>query len=213
MHKPDSRSLLLRAAIALQLIPALAVADDAGAGAEGAGLEVITVTAQKVSEDLQKTAAAITAISGDVLVSAGVYDIRGVQNLMPSVRFQAENASTELYIRGVGSTLDLPNIEPPNAFNFNGVYIPREGTSVGLFDISSIELLPGPQGTLYGRAALGGAVNVEFNRPTQELETSGVLEVGDYSLLRPLAAGRPRARHVRGRAGPRGRAVRGRQLC
>ena len=183
MHKPDSRSLLLRAAIALQLIPALAVADDGGAGAEGAGLEVITVTAQKVSEDLQKTAAAVTAISGDVLVSAGVYDIRGVQNLMPSVRFQAENASTELYIRGVGSTLDLPNIEPPNAFNFNGVYIPREGTSVGLFDISSIELLPGPQGTLYGRAALGGAVNVEFNRPTQELETSGLLEVGDYSLL------------------------------
>ena len=183
MHTPDSRSLVLRAAIALQLIPALAVADDAGAGAAGAGLEVITVTAQKVSEDLQKTAAAVTAISGDVLVSAGVYDIRGVQNLMPSVRFQAENASTELYIRGVGSTLDLPNIEPPNAFNFNGVYIPREGTSVGLFDISSIELLPGPQGTLYGRAALGGAVNVEFNRPTQELETSGVLEVGDYSLL------------------------------
>ncbi len=146
MHKPDSRSLLLRAAVALQLIPALAVADDGGAGAEGAGLEVITVTAQKVSEDLQKTAAAVTAISGDVLVSAGVYDIRGVQNLMPSVRFQAENASTELYIRGVGSTLDLPNIEPPNAFNFNGVYIPREGTSVGLFDISSIELLPGPAG-------------------------------------------------------------------
>ena len=181
MHKPCSRSWILRAAIALQLVPALAVADDAGAA--GAGLEVITVTAQKVSEDLQKTAAAVTAISGDVLVGAGVYDIRGVQNLMPSVRFQAENASTELYIRGVGSTLDLPNIEPPNAFNFSGVYIPREGTSVGLFDIASIELLPGPQGTLYGRAALGGAVNVEFNRPTQELETSGLLEVGDYSLL------------------------------
>ncbi len=154
-----------------------------GPGPQGAGLEVITVTAQKVNEDLQKTSAAITAISGDALVSAGVYDIRAVQNLMPLVRFQAENASTELYIRGVGSTLDLPNIEPPNAFNFNGVYIPREGTSVGLFDIESIELLPGPQGTLYGRAALGGAVNVEFNRPTQELETSGVLEVGDYSLL------------------------------
>ena len=179
MHQIPARSLLLRAAIALQLFPVLAAAD----GLDNAGLEVITVTAHKVSADLQKTAAAVTALSGETLLAAGVYDIRGVQNLMPSVRFQAENASTELYIRGVGSTLDLPNIEPPNAFNFNGVYIPREGTSVGLFDIESIELLPGPQGTLYGRAALGGAVNVEFKRPTQELETSGLLELGDYSLL------------------------------
>jgi iron complex outermembrane receptor protein len=177
-------SLALRAAIALQLccpllVPTLARAD----GATEKGLETITVTAQKVTSDLQKTPAAITAISGDVLAQAGVYDIRAVQNLMPSVRFMAENASTELYIRGVGSTLDLPNIEPPNAFNFNGVYIPREGTSVGLFDIASVELLPGPQGTLYGRAALGGTVNVEFNRPTPELATEGSLEVGDYSLL------------------------------
>jgi iron complex outermembrane receptor protein len=150
---------------------------------ETEGLEIITVTAQKVEEDLQKTAAAITAVTGATLISAGVQDIRGAQNLMPSVRLQAENASTEIYVRGVGSTLDLPNIEPPTAFNFNGVYIPREGTSVGLFDIDQVELLPGPQGTLYGRAALGGAVNVEFNRPTRELETSGVAEVGNYSLL------------------------------
>jgi iron complex outermembrane recepter protein len=150
---------------------------------ETEGLEIITVTAQKIEQDLQKTAAAITAVTGEVLISAGIQDIRGVQNLMPSVRFQAENASTEIYVRGVGSTLDLPNIEPPTAFNFNGVYIPREGNSVGLFDIRRIELLPGPQGTLYGRAALGGTVNVEFNRPTSELETSGILEVGNYSLL------------------------------
>jgi iron complex outermembrane recepter protein len=187
MNKPKSSSMLLRAAIALQLIPTMTLADEATApgyrGDDDAGLETVTVTAQKASENLQKTAAAITAVSGDVLVSAGAYDIRAVQNLMPSVRFQAEGASTELYIRGVGSTLDLPNIEPPTVFNFNGIYIPREGTSVGLFDIASVELLPGPQGTLYGRAALGGTVNVEFNRPTPELETSGVLEVGDYSLL------------------------------
>jgi iron complex outermembrane receptor protein len=181
MPNTKSRSMLLQAAVALQLFPALGHADDV-AGAT-AGLEVITVTAQKVAENLQKTGAAITAVSGDVLVSAGAYDIRAVQNLMPSVRFQAEGASTELYIRGVGSTLDLPNIEPPTAFSFNGVYIPREGTSVGLFDIASIELLPGPQGTLYGRAALGGAVNVEFNRPSRDFEIAGLLEVGDYSLV------------------------------
>ena len=189
MHLSAIHSLLLGTSLTLQLcpMPTSAADDSVTSGLADAKtvarLETVTVTAQKVSEDLQKTAAAVTALPGDVLVSAGLYDIRAVQNQMPSVRFQAEGASTEIYIRGVGSTLDLPNIEPPTVFNFNGVYVPREGTSVGLFDVASVELLPGPQGTLYGRAALGGTVNVEFNRPTREFETSGLLEVGDYSLL------------------------------
>jgi iron complex outermembrane receptor protein len=188
MPRINSKSRLLSAAIALTLCPLVTLAEDRTSGraaeSQSTALETVTVTAHKVAEDLQKTAAAVTALAGEALVSAGVYDIRAVQNLMPSVRFQAEGASTEIYIRGVGSTLDLPNIEPPTVFNFNGVYIPREGTSVGLFDIASVELLPGPQGTLYGRAALGGTVNVEFNRPTTSApETSGVLEVGDHSLL------------------------------
>jgi iron complex outermembrane recepter protein len=187
MTSTTSKSCRLRTAIALALCPLLSLADDVATrpavAGESAALETVTVTAQKVTEDLQKTAAAVTALSGESLVSAGAYDIRAVQNLMPSVRFQAEGASTEIYIRGVGSTLDLPNIEPPTVFNFNGVYVPREGTSVGLFDIASVELLPGPQGTLYGRAALGGTVNVDFNRPTDELETSGTIEAGNYSLL------------------------------
>ncbi|RPI16670.1 MAG: hypothetical protein EHM60_01365 [Lysobacterales bacterium] len=183
-HRPS-----LRLAVCLALAGASpawaqdAVQPAAAVDGAGGGLEIVTVTAQKITEDLQKTASAITALSGEILIEAGVLDLRGAQNLVPSVRFQAENASTEIYIRGVGSTLDLPNIEPPTVFNFNGVYIPREGTSVGFFDIAQLEVLPGPQGTLYGRAALGGAVNVSFNRPTAEFETSGLLEVGDYSLL------------------------------
>ncbi len=164
----------------------------AGANAEGdAGetrLEEIVVTAQKRAESLQRTPAAVTALSGEALIAAGVTDIRAAQNLVPSVRFQMQNSSTEIYIRGVGSTLDLPNIEPPTVFNFNGVYIPREGTSVGLFDVASIEVLPGPQGTLYGRAALGGAVNVAFRRPAGEGGTEALLEVGDYSLVHASVA-------------------------
>lgn len=161
---------------------------EAEAAAPETKLDEIVVTAQKRAEDLQRTPAAVTAIGGEALVAAGVTDIRAAQNLVPSVRFQAENASTEIYIRGVGSTLDLPNIEPPTVFNFNGIYIPREGTSVGLFDIASVEVLPGPQGTLYGRAALGGAVNVTFRRPAPELETEALLEVGDYSLVHASVA-------------------------
>ena len=171
---------------------------------EPSGLEVITVTAQKVPEDLQKSAAAITAISGDTLVAAGVHDIRDAQNLMPSVRFQAENASTEIYIRGVGSTLDLPNIEPPTAFNFNGVYIPREGTSVGLFDIAQLELLPGPQGTLYGRAALGRC----GQRRVQSPDARDGKQRRDGSGWRLIAARHFRAEHTGDRIARTARCVR-----
>lgn len=159
--------------------------------AEAAGeprLEEIVVTAQKRAVNLQRTPAAVTAIGGEALVAAGVSDIRAAQNLVPSARFQMQNSSTEIYIRGVGSTLDLPNIEPPTVFNFSGIYIPREGTSAGLFDIASIEVLPGPQGTLYGRAALGGTVNVGFNRPARDTATAVLLEAGDYSLGRASVA-------------------------
>ncbi|KPJ82027.1 MAG: hypothetical protein AMJ58_02960 [Gammaproteobacteria bacterium SG8_30] len=182
MTKP---TLPLVAAFVLLCAAVTALADAAG---DPARLEEIVVTAQKRSEDLQRTPAAVTVMTGEVLVAAGVADIRAAQNLVPSVRFQAENASTEIYIRGIGSTLDLPNIEPPTVFNFNGVYIPREGNSVGLFDIERIEVLPGPQGTLYGRAALGGTVNVSFNRPGSELATQALLEVGDYSLVHGAVA-------------------------
>jgi iron complex outermembrane receptor protein len=194
MNHSKTRSRLLAGVVAAALgANAAAQTNSPPAGAaretgDGAALEVITVTAQKIAEDLQKSASAVTAIQGDILVAAGVHDIRAAQNLVPSVRFQAENASTEIYMRGVGSTLDLPNIEPPTAFNFNGVYIPREGTSVGFFDIAQLEVLPGPQGTLYGRSALGGAVNVSFKRPTREFETEGVLEAGNYSLLHGTVA-------------------------
>ena len=163
-------------------------ADGAEMAAADARLEEIVVTAQKRAENLQRAPAAVTVLSGETLVAAGVTDIRAAQNLVPSVRFQAENASTEIYIRGIGSTLDLPNIEPPTVFNFNGIYIPREGNSVGLFDIASIEVLPGPQGTLYGRAALGGTVNVAFNRPARDTATSLLFEAGDYSLVRASVA-------------------------
>jgi iron complex outermembrane receptor protein len=107
-----------------------------------------------------------------------------VQNLVPAARFQQEGATTQVILRGVGSNLDFGNVEPTVAFNVNGVYTPREGTSQPLFDLERIEILPGPQGTLYGRNALGGTVNVSFKKPVLgEAETSGMLEAGNYSLV------------------------------
>lgn len=148
----------------------------------------IVVTATKREQNLQRTPAAITAISGDSLVAQGVVDIRGVQNLVPSVRFQPQNAATEIYLRGVGSTIDLPNIEPPTSLNLNGIYIPREYSGIPFFDMASVEVLPGPQGTLYGRGSLGGIVNANFRRPSQENEGTMSAQAGNFSLAQVSGA-------------------------
>ncbi|MDJ0813533.1 MAG: TonB-dependent receptor [Woeseiaceae bacterium] len=147
-------------------------------------LDEIVVTAQKRAQLLQSTPAAVTAIERETFTVRGVTTLADVQNLVPSVRLQKESASTEIYIRGVGSTLDLPMIEPPNAYNINGVYVPREVTSASLVDIERMEFLPGPQGTLYGRGAIGGVVNTITVRPTDRFETHATVEAGNYAHLR-----------------------------
>ncbi|MDH3266375.1 MAG: TonB-dependent receptor plug domain-containing protein, partial [Gammaproteobacteria bacterium] len=133
---------------------------------ELAAFDEIVVTSQKRTQLLQDTAAAVSVISGDTLVGRGITTLADAQNLVPSIRLQKESASTEIYIRGVGSTLDLPMIEPPNAYNINGVYVPREVTSASLIDVERMEFLPGPQGTLYGRGAIGGVINTMTRRPS-----------------------------------------------
>lgn len=157
--------------------PAPELADNASSG-----IADIVVTAQKRSENLQKTPASVTAISGLALAQAGLSDLRQVQTVVPGARFQQEGNSTQVFLRGVGSNLDYGNIEPSVSFLFNGIFIPREGTSVSLYDVERLEALPGPQGTLYGRSAIGGTVNVTFQRPKHELETTGIIEAGNYNL-------------------------------
>ena len=159
-----------------------AVAAHAADAAPSTGVAEVIVTAQKRSENVQKTPAAVTALTGVSLVQAGLTDLRAVQAVVPAARFQQEGNSTQVFLRGIGSNLDYGNIEQSVSFTFNGVFIPREGTSVPLFDVERLEVLPGPQGTLYGRSAIGGTVNVAFQRPTQEAQTVGELEVGDYDL-------------------------------
>lgn len=174
------RGMLL---IGLWILAAFAHAQEAGRPVEET-IEEIVVTAQKREQALQEIAAAVTVVGADAIDVRGITTLAHVQNLLPSVRLQAESASTEIYIRGVGSTLDLPMIEPPNAYNINGVYVPREVTSATLVDVARIELLPGPQGTLYGRGAIGGVVNTITTRPGRTSETRALLEAGDYGFTR-----------------------------
>ena len=169
--------------VCLVMVPHLASAQ-VGESKSRRPIDEIVVTAQKRTQLLQETPAAVTAIDGATFTVRGISTLADLQNLVPSVRLQKESASTEIYIRGVGSTLDLPMIEPPNAYNINGVYVPREVTSASLVDVERMEFLPGPQGTLYGRGAMGGVINMITARPSDELETWATVEAGNYSQLR-----------------------------
>jgi iron complex outermembrane receptor protein len=154
---------------------------------DGEGVQDIVVTAEKRSTLLQKTPAAITAIAGDTLVARGINDLTAAQVLVPSARFQIEQQSVQIFIRGVGASLDFANVQPFVALNVNGVSTPREGASAGFLDVAQIEVLPGPQGTLYGGTAMGGTVNINLNRPVDSYETKLIAEGGNYGLFHGTA--------------------------
>jgi iron complex outermembrane recepter protein len=174
------RQILVIGSISLVCAVRLAWAD---APAEGDALQEITVTAEKQTENLQKTAAEVTAIGSVDLVDAGVTDLREAQMVVPSVRFQAEGNNTQVFVRGVGANLDFPNVEPNVAFNFAGIYLPREATSAAFFDVAQLEILPGSQGTLYGRSAIGGTINLTPAKPGFNNDGETTLEVGNYEYV------------------------------
>ena len=161
--------------------PVAAATADTSSG--GDALAEIVVTAEKHVETQQKTAAEVTAISADTLVEAGVTDLREAQMVVPSARFQAEGNNTQVFLRGVGANLDFPNVEPNVAFNFAGIYLPREATSAAFFDVAQLEVLPGSQGTLYGRSAIGGTVVLTPAKPLFNYDGETLLEIGNYSAV------------------------------
>lgn len=151
----------------------------------------IIVTAQRREENLQHVALAVDAVGGQALIDAGVHDIAGLSNLVPSLVVQpATGSSVGFYLRGIGALVGNAFTENPVAFNFNQAYIARPASLQGtLYDLQRVEVLKGPQGTLYGRNATGGAINVIPNRPVfGKRGLKGTIEVGNYNLIRTEAA-------------------------
>ena len=177
------RTILCIGLLTGSLAGVLATPARADAPAANDALAEITVTAEKQTENLQKTAAEVTAIPSDVLIDAGITDLRQAQMIVPSVRFQAEGNNTQVFIRGVGANLDFANVEPNVAFNFAGIYLPREATSAAFFDVQQLEVLPGSQGTLYGRSAIGGTINLTPAKPGFNNDGETTLEVGNYAAV------------------------------
>lgn len=160
--------------------------DDPGAHV-GPVIEEIVVTAQRREESAQDAAMALTALSGETLHDAGVTRPQELTHFDPSIQIAATTAPyTVFYLRGVGNFNGTSLADAAVAFNFSDVYIGRpSGTAAFFYDLDRVEILKGPQGTLYGRNATGGAINVVPRRPVLN-EAGGELFVdyGNYDSVR-----------------------------
>ena len=193
--------LLLSAAFALDAggahadEPAAAApqSDSAQRRANESAIEQITITARKREENLQDTPISITALSAVQLDDAGVTRTDDLTRFAPNLKFEqspgAQN-SAGVQIRGIGNADNIATRDSGVGIYIDGVYLARaQGQLIGLGDIERIEVLRGPQGTLYGRNTIGGAVNVITRKPdTEEFGAVGSARVGNYNLFESRAS-------------------------
>jgi iron complex outermembrane receptor protein len=157
-------------------------ASDAGATATGAQVDELVVTAQKREQSLQSVAAAVTAMGAEALQRQGVADVTTLQFHVPSLVAGKLTGITAISIRGVGLNQFGYASQPGVAVHIDGVYQARLASGgLGQLDLARIEVLRGPQGTLYGRNATGGAVNFISAAPTDKFEGSVLAGYGSFS--------------------------------
>lgn len=172
-------------ALATALAAGSAAAQTATAATASASDGEIVVTAQRRSESLQNVPISITALTGATLAAAGIQSTEQLSNLTPGLLVQ-RSVVGKISIRGVGNENYTISGDPGVAVHADGVYVARASAGLfDLFDINRVEVLRGPQGTLYGRNATGGVINVLPNTPDpSRLAASVAGEYGNYNAYR-----------------------------
>lgn len=147
-------------------------------------LQTVTVTASRRDESLQDSSLIVQAVGGDELVRAGVTQPKDLAGLLPGLEIGTEGTALQVYVRGVGNPGSTAVTNPAVPINVDGVYIARSQATAGnYFDLDRVEVLKGPQGTLYGRNASGGAINLIPVRPAFDAVSGYVSgEIGNYNL-------------------------------
>lgn len=173
------------------LLPAAALAQTGPEDGQTAGLAEIVVTAQRVSQNAQKAPLPIDVISTAELKDQIVTRAEDLSRTSPALAaVGGAGGTTTFYLRGVGNNTVNAYSDPAIAFNYDGVYIGRPSSTSGMFyDLARVEVLKGPQGTLYGRNATGGAINVIPNKPKLGRQEGDVsLGYGNFNWLTAQAA-------------------------
>jgi iron complex outermembrane recepter protein len=187
IHAICAGSAALLLAFALPIV----VNAEAAAASDNANLEEVVVTAEHRDSSLQKVALPVTVISGEAIARSGSTDIGQILQSVPSLvmqnvsganstqSVQGSGAPPNITIRGLGT--DGPNRAGAVAVYQDGVLL--QGGGGNSYDMNRVEVLRGPQGTLYGRGATAGAVNFITNDPTNELQAAGRIQFGSYNLV------------------------------
>jgi iron complex outermembrane receptor protein len=168
------------------LIVALAAALPLGTYAAEASdtLEEVVVTAEKHEESAQKTAISMNVYNGEQLLSAGVTDVQTLTRVDPSINFTSSTGAAYVSVRGVASTDLTETGDPAVAVSRDGFFTNRSwGLFASMYDVARVEVLKGPQGTLYGRNTAGGVVNIISQLPTKEFGGYAAVNAGEYGTL------------------------------
>lgn len=164
--------------------PASVESAPAPAAGSAGGLQEVIVTAERRSTRAQNTSIALDVVTADALRNNGVGDISQLQTVAPGVIIGQNASATVVTVRGVSSR-DVTEIgDPAVAINVDGLFLQRPtGMNAAFFDLNRIEVLRGPQGTLYGRNATGGVINILTQRPTQQLGGYAALTAGNFGTI------------------------------
>ena len=147
-------------------------------------LEEIVVTAERRSAGVQTTAVAVSAFSAETLERSQVDNIEDLTQLVPNVNFGQQFGNARIAIRGIGFDTIAPGSEARVAYHLDGVYISRPSAGLaGFYDVERIEVLRGPQGTLYGRNATAGSVNIISRAPSHDFSGYGKFTIGNYGRI------------------------------
>ncbi|HCS28372.1 MAG TPA: hypothetical protein DIW43_13015 [Spongiibacteraceae bacterium] len=152
------------------------------------GLEEVVVTARRVEEGLQSTPVAVTAVTSHEMEVRNMTDVRDLARATPNLILQtsAANGGSQvpaIYLRGLGQSDVTLTADPAVGMYLDGVYIARNsGNVLSLLELERVEVLRGPQGTLFGKNTIGGAISLVSKKPGPEFDLKGEITIGNYNL-------------------------------